>query len=167
MKLTKFVFLVVRQIYKTDGSQEYVIVGNDALIKCQYPSFVSDFLTILGWANSEGEFYSGGQDNHGIGPVLTPHCTPTLSHVSFLVIYISISVFSSFYFTFQLLIRPIELLSMRSQLSWAMMFSLNVTSRALSQTLSTSPTGLILKDQPSLLVKVLVINLSEMNYEKL
>ena len=93
MKLTKFVFLVVRQIYKTDGSQEYVIVGNDALIKCQYPSFVSDFLTILGWANSEGEFYSAGQDNHGIGPVPPPHCTPTLSHVSFLVIYISISEF--------------------------------------------------------------------------
>ena len=74
MKLTEFVFLVVRQIYKTDGSQEYVIVGNEALIKCQYPSFVSEFLTILGWANSEGEFYSGGLDTPGTGPVPRPHC---------------------------------------------------------------------------------------------
>ena len=70
MKLTKFIFLVVSQIYKTDGSQEYVIVGNDALVKCQYPSFVSEFLTILGWANSEGEFYSADQDNHGTGTAL-------------------------------------------------------------------------------------------------
>ena len=76
MTLTKFVFLVVRQMYKTDGSQEYVIVGNDALIKCQYPSFVSDFLTILGWADSEGEFYGVDQDNHGTGPDMCPpsHC---------------------------------------------------------------------------------------------
>ena len=58
----------MRQIYKTDGSQEYVILANDALIKCQYPSFVSEFLTILGWANSEGEFYNADQDNHGTGP---------------------------------------------------------------------------------------------------
>ena len=154
MKLTKFVFLVVRQIYKTDGSQEYVIVGNDALVKCQYPSFVSEFLTILGWANSEGEFYSAGQDNDGIGPVPCPQCTIV---ACFSQLYFHSLVFIIFYFTFQLLIRPIELLSMRSQLSWAMMFSLNVTSRALSRTLSTSPTGLILKDQPSLLVKVLVM----------
>ena len=60
-------------MYKTDGSQEYVIVGNDALIKCQYPSFVSDFLSILGWADSEGEFYGVGQDTHGTGPDMCPH----------------------------------------------------------------------------------------------
>ena len=55
---------VGRQLYKTDASQEYVIVGNDAILKCQYPSFVSDFLTILGWADSEGEFYSLGHESH-------------------------------------------------------------------------------------------------------
>ena len=45
-------------MYKTDASQEYVIVGNDAIVKCQYPSFVSDFLTVEGWQDSEGNFYS-------------------------------------------------------------------------------------------------------------
>ena len=163
MKLTKFVFLVVRQIYKTDGSQEYVITGNDALIKCQYPSFVSEFLTILGWASSEGEFHSAGQDNPGTGPVPCPQC----HSMFFSVIFPFPSFHHFFYFTFQLLIKPIELLSMRSQLSWAMMFSLNVTSRALSLTLSTSPAGLIQKAQPSLLVQVLVINLSGRNDDKL
>ena len=112
MKLTEVVFLVVRQKYKTDGSQEYVIVGNDALVKCQYPSFVSEFLTILGWANSEGEFYSAGQDNDGIGPVPCPQCTIV---ACFSQLYFHSLVFIIFYFTFQLLIKPIELLSMRSQ----------------------------------------------------
>ena len=51
-------FVVARQIYKTDASQEYVIVGNDAMIKCQYPSFVSDFLEVQGWEDSEGGVYS-------------------------------------------------------------------------------------------------------------
>ena len=46
------------QLYKTDASQEYVIVGNDAIVKCQYPSFVSDFLSVEGWQDSEGNFYS-------------------------------------------------------------------------------------------------------------
>ena len=45
-------------MYKTDASQEYVIVGNDAIVKCQYPSFVSDFLSVDGWIDSEGGEYS-------------------------------------------------------------------------------------------------------------
>ena len=50
--------LVASQIYKTDASQEYVIIGNDAIIKCQYPSFVADFLNVVGWIDSEGEKFS-------------------------------------------------------------------------------------------------------------
>ena len=67
--ITKIVkFVVARQMYKTDASQEYVIVGNDAMIKCQYPSFVSDFLEVQGWKDSEGIFYpsdSGAKIDHG------------------------------------------------------------------------------------------------------
>ena len=48
---------VARQIYKTDASQEYVIQGNDVIVKCQYPSFVSDFLSVTGWEDSEGSVY--------------------------------------------------------------------------------------------------------------
>ena len=50
------------QLYKLDGSKEYVIVGNDAIVKCQYPSFVSDFLSVEGWQDSEGNFYSRESD---------------------------------------------------------------------------------------------------------
>ena len=52
---------MARQIYKTDASQEYVITGNDAIIKCQYPSFVSDLLTVTGWQDSEGAVFKSSQ----------------------------------------------------------------------------------------------------------
>ena len=45
-------------MYKTDASQEYVIVGNDVIVKCQYPSFVSDFLSVQAWQDSEGNTFT-------------------------------------------------------------------------------------------------------------
>lgn len=40
---------MVGQPYDLDASKEYVIRGNSALIKCQYPSFMSDFLQVESW----------------------------------------------------------------------------------------------------------------------
>jgi len=37
-----------------DVFKETVVLGNDALIKCQIPSFVQDFITVDGWVDSEG-----------------------------------------------------------------------------------------------------------------
>ena len=49
---------VAHQHYKTGGSEEYIIIGNDAIIKCNIPSFVSDFVTVDAWVDSEGgEFF--------------------------------------------------------------------------------------------------------------
>ena len=42
------------QQYKTSGNEEYIIVGNDALLKCNIPSFVSDFVSVMSWEDSEG-----------------------------------------------------------------------------------------------------------------
>lgn len=54
---------MAHQIYKTDASQEYVISGNDVIVKCQYPSFVSDFLSVTGWRDSEGTVYKSSPDH--------------------------------------------------------------------------------------------------------
>lgn len=43
------------QSYDTHVSQEYVIQGNDAIVKCGIPSFVSDFVTVVGWVDNGGE----------------------------------------------------------------------------------------------------------------
>ena len=45
-----------------------VIVGNEVLLKCDIPSFVSDFVSVSDWVDSEGIMYSasstlGKRDN--------------------------------------------------------------------------------------------------------
>ena len=55
-------FLVVSQEYSTKAEDEYVIVGNDVLMKCKVPSFVSDQVTVINWIDNEGEtLYSGSE----------------------------------------------------------------------------------------------------------
>ena len=45
--------LVVDQEYETDVNKEYVIRGNSALMRCQWPSFVADFLSVESWSIEE------------------------------------------------------------------------------------------------------------------
>ena len=47
------VFLVVTQEYSTKAEDEYVIKGNDVLIKCKIPSFVADFVQVIGWIDND------------------------------------------------------------------------------------------------------------------
>lgn len=41
------------QFYITEAENEYVIKGNAAVMKCKIPSFVSDFVHVEAWINSE------------------------------------------------------------------------------------------------------------------
>ena len=42
----------------TEAGNEYVILGNDALMKCEVPSFVSDLVQVHNWIDNENnEFY--------------------------------------------------------------------------------------------------------------
>ena len=54
---------VVIQSYETDVAKEYVILGNDALMKCSIPSFVADSVSVMGWTNSEDELKLFTQEN--------------------------------------------------------------------------------------------------------
>ena len=40
---------VVPQPYAHEADNAYVIVGNDAIVKCVIPSFVSEIVTVDGW----------------------------------------------------------------------------------------------------------------------
>ena len=55
-----FSFSVTAQRYEVDILRESVIVGNDALFKCSIPSFVSDFVSVPSWEDSEGTSFSSG-----------------------------------------------------------------------------------------------------------
>ena len=51
------VISVVSQTYQTQLLDEYVIVGNDALLRCTIPSYVSDFVSVVGWVDDGGGSY--------------------------------------------------------------------------------------------------------------
>ena len=52
---------VVSQPYSTDAHKVYVIIGNSALVKCEIPSFVSDFVAVVSWVDNENNEYFPSQ----------------------------------------------------------------------------------------------------------
>nr|AGK90306.1 down syndrome cell adhesion molecule [Cherax quadricarinatus] len=56
---------VVQQFYKTSVGEEYVIKGNAALIKCNIPSFVADFVSVQSWVDDEGDTYYSSNNYDG------------------------------------------------------------------------------------------------------
>ena len=50
------------QTYRVDVSLAQVIVGNEVLLKCDIPSFASDFVSVNAWIDSEGVSYT--RENH-------------------------------------------------------------------------------------------------------
>ena len=53
-------FAVSGQRYESDILRESVILGNEALFKCSIPSFVVDFVSVVGWEDSEGNSWQSG-----------------------------------------------------------------------------------------------------------
>ncbi|KAL1139396.1 hypothetical protein AAG570_006380 [Ranatra chinensis] len=53
---------VVNQIYRCGVSEEYVIRGNSAVLKCSIPSFVSDFVSVESWLDDHGNTYRLSND---------------------------------------------------------------------------------------------------------
>lgn len=55
--------LVVSQYYDVDVNKEYVIRGNAAILKCQIPSFVADFVSVVSWHTDQNDnFYPTAPD---------------------------------------------------------------------------------------------------------
>ena len=46
---------MTRQKYETGATDEYIITGNDVIMKCNIPSFMSDFVSVISWVDSEGQ----------------------------------------------------------------------------------------------------------------
>ena len=45
---------MVNQYYEAEVVSEYVIKGNTAVLKCNIPSFVADFVKVEAWVGSDG-----------------------------------------------------------------------------------------------------------------
>lgn len=53
---------MVNQYYEAEVVSEYVIRGNTAVLKCNIPSFVADFVKVEAWVGSEGSEFIASQD---------------------------------------------------------------------------------------------------------
>lgn len=53
---------VVYQSYEAEADNEYVIRGNSAIMKCEIPSFVADFVSVTHWIDSSGKAYYSDND---------------------------------------------------------------------------------------------------------
>jgi hypothetical protein len=42
--------------------KEYVMKGNSAILKCSVPSFVSDFVSVVGWVDESGTEYKSSEN---------------------------------------------------------------------------------------------------------
>lgn len=56
---------VVQQFYQTRVIDEFVLRGNSALLKCNLPSFVADFVAIDAWLSDDGIEYRPSIDDFG------------------------------------------------------------------------------------------------------
>jgi len=57
---------VVSQWYEIDPVKEHAIRGNNAVMKCQIPAYVSDFLSVTEWHTTSGDvFATDGNSNYG------------------------------------------------------------------------------------------------------
>ncbi len=64
---------VIHQPYDMEPSNEYVVYGNDAILRCKLPSHVADHVDIVGWQDSEGgALYAGATP----GKRLVWNCLP-------------------------------------------------------------------------------------------
>lgn len=51
------VYIVVAQLYDTDVNKAYIIRGNAAVLKCEIPSFVADFVSVVSWHTDKEESF--------------------------------------------------------------------------------------------------------------
>lgn len=58
--------LVVNQFYQTRVIDEYVLLGNSVVLKCLVPSFVADFVQVLGWVDDSGNNIGSTVNKEGI-----------------------------------------------------------------------------------------------------
>lgn len=56
---------VVIQSYEIEADNEYVIRGNSAVMKCEVPSFVADFVHVEMWQDSLNNTYLPGREAYG------------------------------------------------------------------------------------------------------
>jgi len=50
----------VSQSYSSEILSEYIIRGNNAVLKCSIPAFVADYVSVVSWTDSDAQIYETG-----------------------------------------------------------------------------------------------------------
>ena len=64
-KIFLYDYVAVHQKYEIEADNEYVILGNSAIMKCEIPSFVSDLIEVVTWQDDSGNIYPAYDDSSG------------------------------------------------------------------------------------------------------
>jgi len=51
---------VVSQQYESEIVSEYIIRGNNAVLKCSIPAFVADYVSVISWIDSDNQVIEAG-----------------------------------------------------------------------------------------------------------
>lgn len=69
--------LAVIQYYEVEADNEYVIRGNAAIMKCKIPSYISDFVSVDMWRDTDNNtFYSNASMAEGVQDFHLKHEKP-------------------------------------------------------------------------------------------
>ena len=60
-------FSVVGQPYEVNVVDEYVLLGNSALLRCLIPSFVTDFVQVDQWIGQDATIHAHDRTNGTLG----------------------------------------------------------------------------------------------------
>lgn len=83
---SKFFFAVVSQDFKVHVALEtYVIIGNDAILKCEVPSFEADLVSVANWVDEANEkvFLPGSRGNVMLQPLIETKNQPSITNFFF------------------------------------------------------------------------------------
>lgn len=69
------ILLVVAQNYEIDVIKEFAIKGNSAVMKCQVPSYVSDFVHVISWITEDSEYILGSDYGRNISVLKFRMCS--------------------------------------------------------------------------------------------
>lgn len=68
---TYIYIVVVHQYYQSEVNNEYVIRGNAAILKCSIPSFVAEFVQVVGWQDDQGNSFNPDEKNGRIWRIVS------------------------------------------------------------------------------------------------
>lgn len=85
---------MVNQYYEAEVVSEYVIRGNTAVLKCNIPSFVADFVRVDAWVGSNDQEYLYS-DEYGILLTIIVKLFPTFIKSQFVPILDLLSISSN------------------------------------------------------------------------